>query len=99
MTGSSRWPESRADQAWLAKVGYERMQEISDPALALERARATWQKHGRSDKWIQQRMTGQETRNFSRFTKFRRGRRELQKPDSARSGERFPPSRSGLLVL
>ena len=48
---------------WLAKVGYERMQELSDPALALERARATWQKHGRSEKWIQQRMTGQETRN------------------------------------
>ena len=39
------------------------MQEMSDPALALERARATWQKHGRSEKWIQQRMTGQETRN------------------------------------
>jgi hypothetical protein len=39
------------------------MQEMSDPSLALERARATWQQHGRSDKWIQQRMTGQETRN------------------------------------
>src|SRR5208283_684784 len=48
---------------WLAKTGYERMQEMSDPARALERARATWQKHGRSEKWIQQRMTGQETRN------------------------------------
>ena len=47
----------------LAKVGYERMQEMSDPALGLERARATWQKHGRSEKWIQQRMTGQDTRN------------------------------------
>jgi hypothetical protein len=39
------------------------MQEMTDPALSLERARATWQQHGRSDKWIQQRMTGQETRN------------------------------------
>jgi len=48
---------------WLAKVGYERMQELADPALSLNRARETWQKHGRSDKWIQQRMTGQETRN------------------------------------
>ena len=48
---------------WLAKVGYERMQEMSDPALSLARARETWQKHGRSEKWIQQRMTGQETRN------------------------------------
>jgi hypothetical protein len=56
-------PKAEPIKLWLAKVGYERMQEMSDPALALERARATWQKHGRSDKWIQQRMTGQETRN------------------------------------
>jgi DNA-damage-inducible protein D len=34
-----------------------------DTVVSLERARATWQKHGRSEKWIQQRMTGQETRN------------------------------------
>ena len=39
------------------------MQELADPALSLDRARQTWQQHGRSDKWIQQRMTGQETRN------------------------------------
>ena len=48
---------------WLAKVGCERMQEMADPARSLDRARETWQKHGRSEKWIQQRMTGQETRN------------------------------------
>ena len=51
-------PKAEPIKLWLAKAGYERMQEIADPALALERARATWQKHGRSDKWIQQRMTG-----------------------------------------
>jgi hypothetical protein len=56
-------PKAEPIKLWLAKVGYERMQEMSDPARALERARATWQAHGRSDKWIQQRMTGQETRN------------------------------------
>jgi hypothetical protein len=56
-------PKAESIKLWLAKVGYERMQEMSDPALALERARGTWQKHGRSEKWIQQRMTGQETRN------------------------------------
>jgi hypothetical protein len=56
-------PKAEPIKLWLAKTGYERMQEMSDPARALERARATWQKHGRSDKWIQQRMTGQETRN------------------------------------
>ena len=56
-------PKAEPIKLWLAKVGYERMQEMSDPALVLERARATWQKHGRSEKWIQQRMTGQDTRN------------------------------------
>ena len=58
-------PSTKAEpiKLWLAKVGHERMQEMSDPARALERARATWQKYGRSEKWIQQRMTGQETRN------------------------------------
>jgi len=56
-------PKAEPIKLWLAKVGYERMQEMGDPALALERARATWQQHGRSEKWIQQRMTGQETRN------------------------------------
>jgi len=56
-------PKAEPIKLWLAKVGYERMQEMADPALSLDRARETWQKHGRSDKWIQQRMTGQETRN------------------------------------
>lgn len=58
-------PSTKAEpiKLWLAKVGYERMQELADPALSLNRARETWQKHGRSEKWIQQRMTGQETRN------------------------------------
>jgi len=56
-------PKAEPIKLWLAKVGYERMQEMSDPAISLNRARETWQKHGRSEKWIQQRMTGQETRN------------------------------------
>jgi len=56
-------PKAEPIKLWLAKVGYERMQEMTDPAKSLNRARETWQKHGRSEKWIQQRMTGQETRN------------------------------------
>jgi hypothetical protein len=56
-------PKAEPIKQWLAKVGYERMQELADPARSLDRARETWQKHGRSEKWIQQRMTGQETRN------------------------------------
>ncbi|MEI8030453.1 MAG: BRO family protein [Comamonadaceae bacterium] len=50
-------PKAEPIKLWLAKVGYERMQEMADPALSLDRARQTWQQHGRSDKWIQQRMT------------------------------------------
>lgn len=56
-------PKAESIKLWLAKVGYERMQEMADPSLSVNRARETWQKHGRSDKWIQQRMMGQETRN------------------------------------
>lgn len=56
-------PKAEPFKQWLAKVGYERMQEMSDPEQSLDRARENWQKLGRSEKWIQQRMTGQETRN------------------------------------
>lgn len=56
-------PKAEPIKLWLAKVGYERMQEMADPARSLNRARETWKKQGRSEKWIQQRMTGQETRN------------------------------------
>ncbi len=56
-------PKAEPIKRWLAKVGYERMQELADPAQAVDRARSTWQQHGRSEKWIQQRMLGQETRN------------------------------------
>lgn len=56
-------PKAEPFKQWLAKVGYERMQEIADPAQGLDRTRENWQKLGRSEKWIQQRMTGQETRN------------------------------------
>ncbi len=56
-------PKAEPIKLWLAKVGYERMQEISDPSISLNRARIIWKKQGRSKKWIEQRMTGQETRN------------------------------------
>ena len=56
-------PKAEPIKLWLAKVGYERMQEMADPSRSLDRARETWKQHGRSQKWIQQRMMGQETRN------------------------------------
>jgi hypothetical protein len=58
-------PSRKAEplKVWLAKVGYERIQEIDDPERALNRSREYWQKLGRSKEWIQQRMMGQEIRN------------------------------------
>ena len=58
-------PSKKAEpiKLWLARVGYERMQEMTDPEKALNRSRDYWQKMGRSQKWIQQRMMGQEIRN------------------------------------
>lgn len=56
-------PKAEPIKLWLAKVGYERIKEIADPEISLNRAREYWKKYGRSEKWIQQRMLGQETRN------------------------------------
>ena len=56
-------PKAEPIKLWLAKVGYERIQDMGDPARSLDRARDFWKQHGRSAKWIQQRMMGQETRN------------------------------------
>lgn len=56
-------PKAEPIKLWLARVGYERMKETSDPSLSIDRARENWQKLGHSEKWIQQRMMGQETRN------------------------------------
>lgn len=56
-------PKAEPLKMWLAKVGYERMQEMGDPEMGINRARENWLKHGRSKSWIQQRMMGQEIRN------------------------------------
>ena len=56
-------PKAEPFKQWLAKVGYERIQETADPEQSIDRARDNWLKLGRSEKWIQQRMNGQETRN------------------------------------
>ena len=56
-------PKAEPFKLWLAKVGQERIAEMQDPALGVDRARELWRKYGRSEKWIQQRMTGQEMRN------------------------------------
>src|SRR3989339_1634810 len=56
-------PKAEPIKLWLSKVGYERIQETVDPEKSINRGRMNWQRMGRSDKWIQQRMMGQEIRN------------------------------------
>ncbi len=56
-------PKAEPFKRWLARVGYERIEEVNDPEKALNRSRKYWQRMGRSQKWIQQRMMGQEVRN------------------------------------
>ena len=56
-------PKAEPLKLWLARVGSERIAEIQDPSQGIDRVRALWKKYGRSEKWIQQRMMGQETRN------------------------------------
>jgi len=56
-------PKAEPIKLWLARVGYERMQETVDPELAVNRGRRNWRLMGRSLKWIEQRMLGVETRN------------------------------------
>jgi DNA-damage-inducible protein D len=55
-------PKAEPIKLWLAKVGYERMQELGNPELAVARARETWEKHGRTQTWIKHRLMGLETR-------------------------------------
>ena len=42
-------PKAEPIKLWLARVGYERMQEIADPGRSLERARETWQKRAQRE--------------------------------------------------
>lgn len=55
-------PKAEPFKRWLAKVGYERVQEIEDPELASKRARAIYKAKGYSDTWIEKRMRGIQIR-------------------------------------
>ena len=53
-------PSKKAEpfKRWLAKVGYERLQEIENPELAQERMKALYEKKGYSKEWIEKRLRG-----------------------------------------
>jgi prophage antirepressor-like protein len=55
-------PKAEPFKRWLAKVGYERVQEIENPELAIKRTRATYQLKGYSDEWIEKRIRSIEVR-------------------------------------
>lgn len=73
-------PSSKAEpfKRWLAKVGYERIQEIEDPELAIKRTRALYKAKGYSDTWIEKRMRGIEARETLTNEWKNRGVREGQ---------------------
>lgn len=51
-------PKAEPFKLWLARVGYERVQEIEDPEIATKRTRAIYKAKGYSDDWIEKRMRG-----------------------------------------
>ena len=51
-------PKAEPFKRWLAKVGYERVQEIEDPELGTKRTRALYKAKGYSDNWIEKRVRG-----------------------------------------
>lgn len=51
-------PKAEPFKRWLAKVGYERVQEIDDPELGMKRTRALYRAKGYSEEWIENRMRG-----------------------------------------
>lgn len=55
-------PKAEPFKLWLAKVGYERIEETEDPELAFERAMQTYLKKGYSKDWINQRLKSIEIR-------------------------------------
>jgi hypothetical protein len=58
-------PSKKAEpfKRWLARVGYERIQEIENPELAQKRIKAIYRAKGYDDTWIERRIRGIETRN------------------------------------
>ncbi|MBI3576763.1 Bro-N domain-containing protein [Candidatus Gottesmanbacteria bacterium] len=55
-------PKAEPFKRWLARVGYERVQEIEDPEFATKRTRMLYKAKGYSDSWIEKRMRGIEIR-------------------------------------
>jgi len=57
-------PKAEPFKRWLAKVGYERLQEIENPELAAQRMREIYRQKGYSEAWIEKRMRGIAVREY-----------------------------------
>ena len=57
-------PKAEPFKLWLAQMGKERLEEITDPEIAIQRAINTYRKKGYSEEWITQRMRSIETRKY-----------------------------------
>ena len=55
-------PKAEPFKQWLAQMGKERLEEIADPEISMQRAINTYRKKGYSEEWITQRMRSIETR-------------------------------------
>ena len=55
-------PKSEPFKKWLAKVGYERIQEIENPELAIQRMKMTYYAKGYSEEWVDKRIRGMKVR-------------------------------------
>lgn len=56
-------PKAEPFKRWLAKVGYERLEEIENPELASKRMREIYKAKGYSDEWIEKRLRGMAVRD------------------------------------
>ncbi len=65
-------PKAEPFKRWLAKVGYERVQEIEDPELATKRTKALYKAKGYPDAWIEKRMRGIAVREELRVSLHKR---------------------------
>jgi len=71
-------PKAEPFKRWLARVGYERIEEIENPELATKRTRAIYKAKGYSDAWIEKRMRGIEVRETLTDEWKKRGVKERQ---------------------
>ncbi|MBI2121013.1 MAG: Bro-N domain-containing protein [Parcubacteria group bacterium] len=71
-------PKAEPFKRWLAKVGYERVQEIENPELATKRTRMLYKLKGYSDDWIEKRMRGIAIREELTVEWKNRGAKETQ---------------------